>query len=90
MGIVLRNSPSPPNQEPLNQHMTRKDYTLLASALAKSRPLIPRWDAQHRNTQQAAFQTWHETRECIMEVLQANNPAFNRERFIAATEADPS
>ena len=76
--------------------MTRKDYTALAAALASTRPDIERepftrHSAIGNNTMVdhisygVADVAWTTTRDAIADVLDADNPAFDRERFYAAT-----
>jgi len=62
---------------------TRNNYNALAEALAATRPHLP---ARSTKLQRAQYEVWHETRGHIMAVLQADNPRFDRERFIATTE----
>lgn len=63
--------------------MPRKDYVALANAFAESRPFVAK-----RSTaiQRAQYAIWHTTRAEIMRALSADNPRFDRERFISATE----
>lgn len=69
--------------------MTRKNYVAIAAALARTRPwdgpLTPElaMDAPERRW----FEQWRVTRDAIIGVLQHDNPAFDRVRFIQATEA---
>jgi len=76
--------------------MTRKHYVALAKALALSRPTIAahtRTSAVGNNTFvnhitfDAMLVQWIADREVLMGTLNADNPRFDRERFIAATEA---
>jgi len=57
--------------------MTRKDYELIASALNASMP-DPDWFAE--------MSAWRAARDKIANELQIDNPRFDRERFVAATE----
>lgn len=60
--------------------MTRKDYVLIAEALKMS---------QHNaygDPDHPIHLQWRNTRECIADMLQNDNPNFDRERFYAATE----
>ena len=60
--------------------MTKKDYILLADALAQSRPL-PQWDAPlHRQ--------WRADVRYIASALRTTNPRFDADKFIAACERD--
>jgi len=58
--------------------MTKKHYRELARVFAETFP-----------TDHEAYAVWHEIRGKLMEVLQQDNPNFNRHLFIEATEADP-
>lgn len=55
--------------------MTRKHYIQLAASLAACRPTDP-----------TALITWRACREAIMSALHTDNPSFDRQRFITATE----
>lgn len=56
--------------------MTKKDYTLLADALAQANPSA--WKNEW------AEQAWRETVESTANALAADNPRFNAKRFVAA------
>jgi hypothetical protein len=58
--------------------MTRKDYVLLAQALAVARPSPG--DAK------IAWITWRLDCKCIADALAADNNRFERQRFIDACE----
>ena len=64
--------------------MTKKDYIVLAGALAASRPLRgayapPDWDQR--------FRQWRADVAVLIDVLRADNPRFDADRFIMATNA---
>jgi hypothetical protein len=63
--------------------MTRKDYVLLADAFSECRPYVA---ARSTREQRACFDTWHNCRAAVMEVLKQDNPNFNRAKFVEATE----
>lgn len=63
--------------------MTRKNYIALAAAFNYSRPYIA---TRSTRQQRAQMQTWHEIRGKVMQVLAADNPRFDRQRFLEATE----
>lgn len=63
--------------------MSHKDYIALATALRSTRPYVARRSTRE---QRATYKCWHNTRGCIMAVLAADNPNFDRQRFIYATE----
>lgn len=58
--------------------MTRKDYVKLAEALKNRRPC---------ETWLNKMVQWVHDRDAVSEVLAQDNPKFNRNRFIKATEA---
>lgn len=61
--------------------MSRKDYEALAAALASVKPTFsPTADYDSRMVQ------WVLTRAAIADVLERDNPRFNRYRFMRATE----
>lgn len=69
--------------------MTRRDYVALAGALASVRPdpVVSEWNGTVNTfTDQIARERWTRTRDAIADVLRADNPRFDRERFNAATE----
>ena len=63
--------------------MSRKDYIKIAAAFAQTRPYVA---ARSTKQQRACYAVWHALRGHIMAVLQADNPNFDRYRFIDATE----
>ena len=63
--------------------MNRKHYNLLAADLAKFRPFIAQRSTRE---QRACLQVWRNCRYSIMLTLQENNPNFDWDRFIQATE----
>ncbi len=73
--------------------MTRKDYVALAAALAQTRPTeedYTRHSAVGNNTMfdgishGAALVAWTTTRDSIADTLRADNPRFDRSRFLTA------
>ena len=60
--------------------MTRKDYLVIADALAESRPM---W-AENRAARTAQ---WVDTVDCMARALAHDNPRFDVERFLMATQA---
>ena len=56
--------------------MTRKDYVLIAAALAKAKPA--RWHDGAQTAQHCADCTY------IADALAQDNPRFDRERFLKA------
>ena len=56
--------------------MTKKDYALIADALAQTNPKA--WKNEW------AELVWAETVENIADTLATDNPRFNKQRFIAA------
>jgi hypothetical protein len=69
--------------------MTRKDYVAIAAALARTRP-DPQVSPDGQNTffDGIKGRQWAVTRDAIIGALQADNPRFDRVRFVRATEAD--
>ena len=76
--------------------MTRKDYVSIARCLADTRPDIEREPFTRHSaigdnvmvnhiTFEAAEDAWTATRDAIADTLAADNPAFDRTRFISAT-----
>lgn len=63
--------------------MTRKDYEALAGALAKARPPYPTGECI-TSTEAAAQLVWERTCRAIGDVLEADNPRFDRVRFVKA------
>ena len=63
--------------------MTRKDYEKLAAALAKTRP-----ERGSYSDPSAEFAQWVTTRNAVTHALSADNPRFDRGRFLVATEAE--
>lgn len=57
--------------------MTRKDYVALAAGLASVRPV---------DTDGTPYETWQDCRSAVAQVLHADNPRFDWQRFIIATE----
>jgi len=68
--------------------MTRKDYEAIAAALARTRPGIVQSGAPADFFPKGRlFAQWLVTRDALIGVLAADNPRFDRPRFIRATEA---
>lgn len=70
--------------------MTRKDYEIIAKALARTRPepygpLYPATDGVARFG--TSLIRWKMVRSEIAHALAADNPRFNRDTFFAATES---
>ena len=65
--------------------MTRKDYIVIAEALARVRPHISRSGLIGLEAA-IILRQWLVTRDAIMGTLQRDNPGFDRVRFINATE----
>lgn len=67
--------------------MTRKDYVLIAKALADTRPLPSTY---HGGRNSVAFTghtaQWSADRSSIAEALRADNPNFDINTFFRATE----
>lgn len=61
--------------------MSKKDYTRLAQALKDSKPSMLQAGPNYYN---GVIQTWNNTVETLAMTLQADNPRFNRDRFLAA------
>lgn len=65
--------------------MTRKDYIKIAEALKRARKVFYSNDAGERKAME------YGTTECVLniaEVLQADNPNFNRSKFLVACGID--
>lgn len=60
--------------------MTKKDYELIAEALKMSQ------HSHYGDPDHPIHLQWRETREIIADMLQQDNPNFDRERFYNATE----
>ena len=76
--------------------MTRKHYIALAKALASTRPSLDDYTTTsavgnntfvNHITFDAARAQWRATRDALSFALATTNPLFDRERFVAATEA---
>jgi hypothetical protein len=69
--------------------MTKKHFAALAANLATTRPESPNvnWSDSAYLTGRAALDQWQLTRDGIAMFCSTQNPNFDRERFIAATEA---
>lgn len=68
--------------------MTRKHYRAIAAALALVRPADAREFPQSSNEPPRFMRNqWLVDRDAIANVLADDNPAFDRARFIRATEA---
>lgn len=63
--------------------MTRKDFVLLAADLADCRPILSQRSTRE---QRACMDVWLRTRAAIIAAYQRDNPSFNRNKFIEATE----
>lgn len=61
--------------------MTRKDFTLIATALLYSRPVNPN---PQEPADAARMEIWDATLREFARVLADTNPAFNRSRFMSA------
>jgi hypothetical protein len=70
--------------------MTKKDYQAIAAAIYRQAPgfLSPRERLDSGNVLVIGntFQMWQRIQEAITEVLAADNPRFDRERFMEACE----
>lgn len=64
--------------------MTRRDYVKLAAALAVT---APNGDYRNASAAEAATETWRYTVHAVADVLQADNPRFNRAKFLVAAGA---
>lgn len=75
--------------------MTRRDYIAIAKALRKGRPIqdtlsspmihdMPKW----KDNQRHKLRQWEYDRMTIADVLAADNPRFDRQRFYDATEKE--
>lgn len=65
--------------------MTRKDYVALAEAFAKTRP----YDGLDQTQADGiAFLAWYEAFCAVADVLEADNPRFDRLRFAHAAAAE--
>jgi tetraacyldisaccharide-1-P 4'-kinase len=62
--------------------MTKKDHVKLAAVLADSRKQMATL-----TDSPWVIGTWKQIRHTLVETLAADNPRFDRERFIQATEA---
>ena len=67
--------------------MTRKDYAVIAEALASVKPksteaLVTTVPDEWRGR----LYQWHDTLAALRDALQADNPRFDRSRFIAAAK----
>lgn len=61
--------------------MTRKDYVLIAGALARTREgYAANWDPN-------LFRACNDTARSVADALQADNPRFNRTKFMEAAKA---
>lgn len=64
--------------------MNRKDYVVIASALARVRPS----NGPLASPQSADYyRQWTVTRDAVMGALEDDNPLFDRARFIKASMA---
>ena len=77
--------------------MTKKNYIAFAQVFAATRPLPPESDPEATVSRQedyaddclcyeGASNLWSDLRGAIASIFQADNPAFNRNRFFEATE----
>jgi hypothetical protein len=64
--------------------MTEKDYDLIASALSKS---LGNWNAELNERHELPVEAIKQTCEIVASTLSADNPGFDRERFLAACGA---
>ena len=64
--------------------MTRKDYVKLADAFARSRPDM----GEAGSADRYAYEVWYHAYELVADVLEADNPRFDRLRFAYAAAAD--
>lgn len=64
--------------------MTRKDYVALAKAFAESRPD----DGEAGSCDRYGYEVWYRVFELVADVLEADNPRFDRLRFAYAAAAD--
>ena len=65
--------------------MTRKDYRVIAAALAVVRP--NRYDDDSYDLS-PAYRTWAATRDSMADALAEDNPRFDRDLFVAACEGE--
>ena len=61
--------------------MTRKDYVALAEALQRVQPITSSSFARPRST-------WYRCVDSIADVLETDNPRFDRERFVKACQGE--
>lgn len=68
--------------------MTRKDYVLIAAALARTRPIEAAYAAHiDLSVYRAQSVQWTLDRDSIAVALSDDNAAFDPDRFVKATEA---
>lgn len=66
--------------------MTRKDYNLIAAALKQVKPYLSGFGDEKLD--QAALYGFKLSANMLATELAADNPAFNRERFLTACGVD--
>ncbi len=66
--------------------MTPQNYSALAAALASTRPYVN--ISRSTNEQRSCYALWRKTRARIMIALRIDNPHFDRDQFLDATEAE--
>ncbi len=58
--------------------MTRQDYELIAAALRAGRPKLSDYESEGKRS------IWEVNVKLLTEALEADNPRFDRERFLRA------
>ena len=76
-------------------NMTKKDYIVLAEALAASYPkhqeilgASNKESAWRYASYASAYEQWLETRAALLSTLMRTSSTFDAQRFVAATEAN--
>lgn len=68
--------------------LTRKHFTTLAQALRDNKPCPLSFDPDRMASFDAAAANWDDTVQSVADVLGSFNASFDRDRFIAACNAD--
>lgn len=68
--------------------MTRRDYVRIAAALRGARPFGQTVSGARFGMHPAARQQWHADTDALADALAADNPRFDRARFLAAAGDD--